>query len=174
MAEMHNFRTAFRGFDRQDVVQYIEMINARHSAQIAQLNTQLKTARDELAQVTAAPAQDNNLQEQLDAANARIAELEAQLTSAPVKTNEELEAYRRAERVEREATDRAQNIYRQLNTLLGDATSQTNFAVSNLDSITEQVNNQLAELRNSLLSNQSYLEKTAADLLAMQPSQNIE
>ena len=143
MADIQNFRSAFRGFNRQDVVQYIEMINARHSAQIAQLNTQLKTARDELAQFSAIPAQNNGLQEQLDAANARIAELEAQLAAAPVKTNEELEAYRRAERAERLAKERAEQLTAQINGVLAEATTRME-AVS--DDLTDAVDNLSAKL----------------------------
>ena len=143
MADIQNFRSAFRGFNRQDVVQYIEMINARHSAQIAQLNTQLKTARDELAQFSAIPAQNNGLQEQLDAANARIAELEAQLAAAPVKTNEELEAYRRAERAERLAKERAEQLTAQFNGVLAEATTRME-AVS--DDLTDAVDNLSAKL----------------------------
>ena len=211
MADIFNFRSAFNGFNREDVVHYIDYLNTTHENLVKQLQADLANAQQE-PEVISLP-QDNtelaSLREQcaqqetlLAAMNAekeslmnRCIQLEAALAAqkdvaavvAPVVTpvaapkaplsaytDEELAAYRRAERVEREATDRAQNIYRQLNSLLGDATSQTNVAVSNLDSITEQVTNQLAELRNSLLSNQSYLEKTAADLLAMQPSQNIE
>ena len=143
MADIQNFRTAFRGFNRQDVVQHIEIINSRHSAQIAQLNTQLKTAREELAQFTATPTQDSALQEQLDAANARIAELEAQLAAAPVKTNEELEAYRRAERAERLAKERAEQLTAQINGVLAEATTRME-AVS--EDLTEAVDNLSAKL----------------------------
>ena len=143
MADIQNFRTAFRGFNREDVVKYIEMINSRHSAQVAQLNTQLKTARDELAQFSAAPAQDSGLQEQLDAANARIAELEALLAAPREKTSEELEAYRRAERAERLAKERAEQLSNQINAVLAEATARME-SVS--DDLTEAVDNLSAKL----------------------------
>ena len=143
MADIQNFRTAFRGFHRQDVVAYIEQINSRHAAQIAQLNTQLHTAREELAQFTAAPAQDSGLQQQLDAANARIAELEAQLAAAPVKTDDELAAYRRAERAERLAKERAEQLTAQINGVLAEATTRME-AVS--DDLTDAVDNLSAKL----------------------------
>ena len=38
MSELKNFRSAFRGFNRQDVVNYIEYINNTHNAQVEQLN----------------------------------------------------------------------------------------------------------------------------------------
>ena len=44
MAGMQNFRSALGGFNREDVVSYIEYLNTQHKAQIAQLNTQLQNA----------------------------------------------------------------------------------------------------------------------------------
>ena len=60
MASMQ-FRTAFRGFNREDVVHYIEYLNNQHNAVVEQLNNQLQntpkagSANEELqAQLTAA------------------------------------------------------------------------------------------------------------------------
>ena len=107
MAEFQNFRSALNGFNRQDVVNYIEYINNKHNSQLEQLNTQLQNVREELAQAKAAPVAQGGLQAQLDSALAHCAELEAQLAasqqtvSAPRDT--ELEAYRRAERAENDS-----------------------------------------------------------------------
>ena len=68
MSELKNFRSAFRGFNRQDVVNYIEYINNTHNAQVEQLNNQLQAA---LARPT-----DEEMKAKLEAAEARIAELE--------------------------------------------------------------------------------------------------
>ena len=103
-----NFRSAFRGFNREDVVRYIEYLNNQHKNQIEQLNNQLRTAK-------AAPS-DSELQVQLDAALEKCARLEEQLANtAVVTTEQELEAYRRAERAERVAQERAQQIRNQAN-----------------------------------------------------------
>ncbi len=204
MADIFNFRSAFNGFNREDVVHYIDYLNTTHENLVRQLQADLANAHQEPEIITI--PQDNSelesLREQcaqqetlLAAVNAekealmnRCVQLEAALaankdasavipaakTPLNAYTDEELAAYRRAERVEREANDRAQGIYRQVKTLLGNATSQTNVAVSNLDDIAEQINNQLSELRTSLLNSKDYLEQTAADFLAMQPSQDNE
>ena len=42
MTEFQNFRSALHGFNRQDVVNYIEYINRKHNSQVEQLNTQLQ------------------------------------------------------------------------------------------------------------------------------------
>ena len=78
MAGIQNFRRSISGFNREDVVKYIEYINNQHNAQIAQLNTQLQNAQEALARANAVSS-DTELQQQLESANARIAALEEQL-----------------------------------------------------------------------------------------------
>ena len=163
MADMQNFRTALRGFNREDVVQYIEMINTRHSAQIAQLNTQLQTARDELAQFDA--NNNDTLQQQLDAANARIAELEAQLAAAPARTDDELEAYRRAERAERIAKERAEQMTAQINGVLADATAR-------MDGVTGDLTAALDALSEKLSAAKQELKGAVDTLYAIRPQED--
>ena len=66
MATIQHFRTALGGFNRQDVVNYIEYLNNQHNSQIQQLNTQLQTALSQ-----SSPAQVSALQAQLDEAMER-------------------------------------------------------------------------------------------------------
>ena len=40
MAAPQNFRTAFNGFHKEDVVRYLEYINSKHSAQVNQLTSE--------------------------------------------------------------------------------------------------------------------------------------
>ena len=165
MAEKMNFRTAIRGFHRQDVVQYIELINSRHSAQVAQLNTQLMTAREDLAQVTAAPAQDSELLAQLEAANARIAELEAKLAAIPEKTGDELEAYRRAERAERMAKERAQQLTEQMHGVLADATCR-------MENISDGISEAVDALTAKLAASKEEMQSAVDALRAIRPQED--
>lgn len=151
MAGAMNFRSALGGFNRQDVVQYIEYMNHQHSTQVAQLNNQLQALRDELTKAKAAA--DPDLQARLEAANARCAELEAQLeaaNSSTAKTDEELEAYRRAEQAERRARDRAAQIYAQANAVLAEATVKVEAVSGNMNAIAEQIAGQLEASRQQL------------------------
>ena len=112
MATQQNFRSAFNGFNREDVVHYLEYINTKHTNQINQLTAENEELRSRLAQQ---PDEDQlalieSLQEECAALNARIEELLAEqeqaaseaavqeAAPAPVDTSAELEAYRRAER----------------------------------------------------------------------------
>ena len=149
MAAPKNFRSSLHGFNRQDVVEYIEYLNNQHSTKVAQLTTQLQNAK-------AAPT-DANLLAQLDAANARIAELEAQLAGQAADcSQQELEAYRRAEAAERQANIRAGQIYAQANAVLADATLKADAAAQQLAAISEQA---IAQLQ---LTKEEFLQAVAA------------
>ena len=149
MAAPKNFRSSLHGFNRQDVVEYIEYLNNQHNAKIAQLNTQLQNTK-------AAPT-DGELRAQLEAANARIAELEAQLAGQATDcSQQELEAYRRAEAAERQANIRAGQIYAQANAVLAEATVKADAAAQQLATISEQA---IAQLQ---VTKEEFLQAVAA------------
>lgn len=171
MSEMKNFRSAFRGFNRQDVVNYIEYINNTHNAQVEQLNNQLQAA---LARPT-----DEEMKARLEAAEARIAELEetlsqqdrAVLSDGASCTEQELEAYRRAERVERVAKERAEQIYAQANGVLAEATLKAESASAHIGAIADQVSNQLKEYQDSVLETKATFQEAVATLYAIKPQE---
>lgn len=164
MAGIQNFRGALGGFNRSDVVNYIEYINNQHNAQIAQLNTQLQNAQEALARAQGNDGGD--LQAQLDAALARCAELEAQLAQQdkPVLSGDELEAYRRAERAERMAQERASQIYAQANAVLADATLKVQAAAEGMQGAAAQVAEQAKKAEQEL-------QDAAAAMYAIRPSE---
>ena len=92
------------------------------------------------------------VQAKLDAALARCAELEAQLAGKgqPAMSGDELEAYRRAERAERLAQQRAAQIYAQANAVLADATVKVESAAEGMNTMAEQINAQLEASRQDL------------------------
>ena len=160
MATQH-FRSAFNGFNRQDVVHYIELLNHQHNAQIEQLNNQLLNAK--------APA-DPELQARLDAALARIAHLEAQLSGSSVtSTEQELEAYRRAERTERAAQERAQQICTQANAILADTTAKAEAASAQIARLASQANEQLKAYQDAVSDSQELFQDAVAALAAIKP-----
>ena len=168
MATIQHFRTALGGFNRQDVVNYIEYLNNQHNAKVQQLNTQLQTALSQ-----SSPAQVSALQSQLDAANARIAELEAQLETAQAAIGHEaeLETYRRAERAERAAQERSRQIYQQANAALADATAKTDAAANQIGQIADQVVAQLQQYQAAVLETKGSFQDAAAVLYAIRPEE---
>ena len=169
MSELKNFRSAFRGFNRQDVVNYIEYINNTHNTQVEQLNNQLQAA---LSRPT-----DEEMKAKLEDAEARIAELEATLaqqdravlSDGASCTEQELEAYRRAERVERVAKERAEQIYAQANGVLAEATLKAESASAHIGAIADQVSNQLKEYQDSVLETKATFQEAVATLYAIKP-----
>lgn len=163
MAANQHFRTAFRGFNREDVVHYIEYLNNHYTRQLEDLSTQLQAAQ------AAVPAADADLEARLQEALERCAQLEAQLAdkeaavaAVPTATEEELEAYRRAERTERQARERAQQIYTQANAVLADVTAKAETASAQVAATAEQVTAQM-------LSTKATLEEAVAALYAIRP-----
>lgn len=179
MAGVQNFRSAFSGFNREDVVHYIEYMNNKHKSEVDQLNNQLQSVRNELHKLK---AQDNSrLQAELDASRTRCAELEAMLeqavkatqaaqtfqpvqVAAPVSSGDELEAYRRAERTERLARDRASQIYAQANAALADATVKVEAVSNSLTAIAEQMTAKTQDARNQL-------QEAVAAMYAIRPEE---
>ena len=160
MAAGHTFRTAFRGFNREDVVRYIEYMNNQHRSQMEQLRAQAQPVNEDL-------------QARLAAAEARCAELEAALAQyqqlAPA--NDELEAYRRAERAERMATDRAQQIYTQAHAVLADVTLQAEAASEQFAAISQQIGDQMAQYQQSVENTRQTFQEAVAALYSIRPAE---
>jgi len=226
MSELLSFRSAFNGFNREDVVHYIEYLNANHASQIKQLQadltimqresflpevdedqedriaemrnqfeqqeallTALNTEKDELlARCSQLEAVLSVLTSENKALLDKAAQLETQLAAVTAEkeaaiaakpqfsayVEEELAAYRRAERVERQANERANAIYRKLRVALQDTVTKTDDAVTNLDSISGQFSAQLNALRDSLSDSKSYLDHSLCSLNELCANSNEE
>lgn len=70
-ASLQNFRTALYGFNRDDVVQYLENVKSKHEAKVAQLRDDLNQARQE--------ADTLRLREPAQDLSPRVEELEMEL-----------------------------------------------------------------------------------------------
>lgn len=164
MAPLHHFRSALSGFNRQDVVNYIEYLNNQHNIEVQQLKSQLQLANEKKA--------DPALQAQLDAALARCEELEQQLAAKgdlASCTEQELEAYRRAEKAERQAQTRAHQIYEQANAALADATAMADVAAQRISAITEETVVQLKACQASVLETKADFQQVVDTLSAVHP-----
>lgn len=191
MAEQKTFRTALNGFNREDVVRYIEYLNAQHTAQINRLNSELDFLRSQSAPVAAQAPADSDLVEQ-QAARIRelfdlskeqeetIAALRAELEHAQQQTcsrsrmEEELETYRRAERTERMARERAEQMYRQANAVLADATAKVDDAADLISRMSDKVMSELSELQNAVTGSKQALKDAAATMYTICPDSEAE
>ena len=195
MSEPQNFRSAFNGFNRDDVVKYLEYINSRHHAQVNQLTGENDYLRQQLEAAQAAPGVQEELQrlqelcasqqEELQELRAVRAAMEARCNGMERELEEaqqaqstvhcgveqELEAYRRAERMERQARERAEQIYRQTNSVLADATVQLEDASGGIFGLADQVMGQLEQLRTAVERSKQALKNASDTMYALRPQE---
>lgn len=188
MIESMHFRTAFSGFNREDVVKYIEYVNARHSDEVNQLNSEIEYLKSRVAP----PAQDAGLKAQLAAALAENEALKAEvaqlrerceeLETAPAApaprpaapsthVEQELEAYRRAERTERLARERASQVYAQANAVLADASLKADAASALVSEISEKTVAQMQAYQASINDAKDALQEAVSALYAIRPEE---
>ena len=113
----------------------------------------------------------SDLQAQLTAALEKCAQLEAQLAGIST-TEQELEAYRRAERAERIAQERAQQIRTQANAVLADATVKAEAASQQIAELADQANQQLMAYQAAVTDTQNLFQDVVASLAAIKPEED--
>ena len=199
MSTPQNFRSAFNGFNREDVVHYLEYINTKHNNQISQLsaeNQELRTAleqrpeEDHTELVESLQNQCTDLTEQLEAERNRCAELTARLEALQAQydalsqqtppaepaevmstlASEELEAYRRAERIEREARERAELVYFQANGVLKEASAKVDGISADITDMADQVMLQLTQLQIAVSSSKQALQDASSIMSSIRPN----
>ncbi len=194
MAGNLNFRSALSGFNREDVVHYIEYMNSKFNTQINQLTGEAQELREKLANQSDLSEEVAQLQAQLEEANARLEALElenarlaAERAAAleqieTLKTEQaenaakelaamELEAYRRAEQTERIAKARAEQIYQQATGTLAQATTQVDNAALQFRQIAEAVSSQMAQLQLAVDSSKNALLDAATTMYSIRPEE---
>ena len=180
MASSHNVRSALNGFNREDVVHYLEYLNARQQAEQNRLQAEIGRLTAEVERLQKAPAP-QDVTGELEAANRRCAELEERCTrlqaeleqakaASAAKADDELEAYRRAERAERTAQARADQIYLQATGVLADATAKVQEASELVSGASDQLSGQLEQWRQAVESGKSLLTEAAGTLAAIRPA----
>lgn len=203
MAAPQNFRSAFNGFNREDVVNYIAYITNKHETQVNQLNNdvaQLQQERNDLqqqAQKTDESASKleqicqelSDLKEQLAEREQRAQELEAELekerarekgivsTPAPapkdaVRLAEELNAYRRAESVERRAREQVSQMYDQACGTLADTSVSLENTTGRIAQLEELILQNLADLQTAMEESKTELANAAVTIASIRPDQS--
>lgn len=191
-----NFRSSLHGFNRQDVANYLEYLNNRHAAQVNQLNTDLEELRRQVQAPAADPqrlileSRCRDLEQQLRQAQSERDEALAQKEEALRKledarkdredallrvsgekldANRELEAYRRAERTERVARERAEQVYSETGTVLTQASNRIDTALRQMTGISRQVSTQLDTLQAAISSSRLALQDAADTIEKLKP-----
>ena len=175
MSDIQKFRKAVNGFNRHDAVTYIEYLNNKHRSEITQLQNRLQAATRP-ADNSALEAENAALKQEIEILKAQLAVCESQPAApagpvGPSCTEQELEAYRRAERAERLAIERARATKEQTQGILADATAKIQISASQLEETAKNMAAQLDIYKSSVLSAGSILSETAAALGAVCPEE---
>lgn len=188
MAANHQFRNSLNGFNKEDVVRYLDYLNSKHDSECNQLKSEIQSLKKELDALSFQISQAALTSESANEANKRYANLEAEnqrllaaleeakkAPPAPViDSSLELEAYRRAERAERLAQERATQLYQQAHGIIADITAKADEAVANISHASDAFNAQLSELQNTVTSNKQSLQSAAAALYQVCPTSDKE
>ncbi len=190
MADFSKFRSSLGGFHRGDVANYIESLSMQHAAamkeksgQIDALQAELLAARQKLQE---AEEEKRALQIKLDDALAALEaatapaedeaedETEAEPEEAPDYPKLELEAYRRAEATERLATQRAQQLKRELVDFLENTTARYQQTGEDIAALAEDLKSGLKRLEENLSELDLLFGETAEHLETLTPAEPLE
>ncbi len=190
MADFSKFRSSLGGFHRGDVANYIESLSMQHAAamkeksgQIDALQAELLAARQKLQE---AEEEKRALQIKLDDALAALEaatapaeeaaedEAEAEPEEAPDYPKLELEAYRRAEATERLATQRAQQLKRELVDFLENTTARYQQTGEDIAALAEDLKSGLKRLEENLSELDLLFGETAEHLETLTPAEPLE
>lgn len=165
------------GEEEKNTAETDELI-AQQAARIRELFDLSKQQESQLAELTAQLA---DVQTLADAAVREKTRLAADLDLAlqqqisyKSRIEEELEAYRRAERIERLARERAEQMYNQANAVLADATAKVDDAAQFISLISERLTADLSELQSAVSGSKQSLSDAAATMCAIRPTAEIK
>lgn len=182
MAAPQNFRSAFNGFNREDVVRYLEYINTRHQNQVNELTGEAEALRQQLAAAQA--GQNDDLEARLaavtgerDALRAQLEQLQSsqpeprpQEPEAPAVEEGALDAYRRAERIERNARERAELVYHQASGVLNEAIARVDGTTAEITARADDAMSQLTQLQMAVSASKQALQDALSLMNAIRPN----
>ena len=180
-----SFRSAFNGFNRQDVVHYLEYINTKHQTQVNELTAEADDLRRQLEDLQAKTTQIAELEAQLaamteerDALRAQVEQMQA---AEPVQeprpemdggsqVADELDSYRRAQQVERSARERAELVYHQANGVLNEAIAKVDAATAEITAKTDEAMSQLTQLQMAVSTSKQALQDAVSLMNTIRPN----
>ena len=142
--------------------------NPELEAQCATLSAQLEEMKAANAALESECALLRDQAAALEDAQAQIQALKAQMEQMNNDWQaKELDAYRRAERTERLAQERADRIYQQAAGTLAQATTHVDTAADLVRQIADRVNSQMEELQQAVVGSKNALQDAAATMYSI-------
>ena len=185
MAAAENFRSALHGFNRTDVVQFIQQQTLAHEKALRQqkeeterLQNALEEARKEVERLTAlneeltekleeAEAEAQQEEEPSPALDAPMEPVVSVAKTAPSDFNEmELAAYRRAEMTERMARERAEAASDRMKTIFSQADEKLEITQQDVSTLVETFRHDFEQLQQVLNTAQDIVSESSTNLKA--------
>ncbi len=183
---IENFRSALHGFNRTDVVQFIQAQTAEHEKALRLLREENTRLQEALEAARAEAAEANTQLEALTAAqeaaaqsaeavpspsesalNAPMAPMASVVSAAPSNFNEmELAAYRRAEMTERMARERAAASAERMKTVFSQADEKLALTSQDFATLLDTFRNDFDKLEQLLSTAQGIVDESSAGLKA--------
>ena len=190
MADFSKFRSSLNGFNRSDVVAYIESLCAAHQAELQQVRNENEALNDQLEQLRIDLASQTQradaLQQELEDTKTALASTETALDEAMVMLTEEqtrdpeeetsdystmeLEAYRRAEAMERSSSERAARLSQQMTDLLEQVSGRYEQTGQEIQALTEDIRINLKRLDEAMSDLDVIFEETTQSFDGMDPA----
>lgn len=175
MAASYSFRKALNGYNREDVVYHLEFINTRHNNQLNQCKADLQAMEKELQQLRtrcgALELEKQGYEDQIAQLQDQLDQQRAQQSAVVSRTDEELEAYRRAERLERQAQQRAEQLFEKANGIISDANAGVDASAQRIDTLARDLLQQLEALKQEVSAGKDALKGASAALSALRPEE---
>lgn len=173
MAEQsYSFRSALNGFHRGDVVSFLEELSRRHASELEEKSEALRLVREEVERLR---------QENLRLQNAAdtLADFDEQhvavQAASDVQTQEqELAAYRRAERYEREARVRAGKVCSDVAAAVEKAGAQLEHQEKYLTDVSATISSDIAALQAAMGDIRIQLNATRSNIEKMEKEIHAE
>ena len=194
MAAPQNFRSAFNGFHREDVVNYIAYMTNQNETKVNQLNTQIAQLQQEVETLRQQSDDQQDIQQQmqelrqeleqtkqqLDQRDEQIRRMEeeqkAQKQTAPelpkpdmTRVTEELNAYRRAESMERRAREQVNQMFDQASGVLADTSVTLEESADAIGTLEEQILQSLVQLQDTIARSKNDLANSAVTIASIRP-----
>ena len=157
-----------------DILELLEQLaaaqetNDQLQAQIAELEERCNLMGQQTSQITCGVT-NPHLENRCRELERQLEEVRATPAAPQYHASQELELYRRAERTEREARERAELVYRQTHGALADATVKVDEAFGQIGDMADKVNEQLMQLQQAVTVSRQALADAAASLYHVNP-----
>jgi methyl-accepting chemotaxis protein len=187
-ADAARFRTALYGFNRYDVVEFIESLTGEHEKELRSLQQENSKLNEQLSNVQAENAALSSqieylLAKQPEEAAEPIPEPEETLpapeaeeptaedAAVPSSTELELAAYRRAEAFERSAAERADRLYTEMNTVCTDLTGRLTASDDEISVLYTDLSAMLQRLQEALADVKQVFDDAPGQIKALSESE---